>query len=186
MGVVSFSLPVFVSYAHTDNESSDPSQRWLDRLIEMLKPLHLNDEVTAWSDRDIKAGDDWRKHIDVVLERYAHAAVLLVSPAFLASDFIRSSELPVLLHKRHLASDAMLIIPIVLRCCLYEETRFRFPDPIRGPESVSLSVFQSANPPDRPLDSMPRGEQDAVLLSVAKRLRQAYERNRTEWERHTR
>ncbi len=142
MGVISLTLPVFVSYAHADNESSDPSQRWLDRLLEMLKPLHLNEEVSAWSDREIAIGDDWRAHIGTALDKYARAAVLLISPAFLASDFIRTSELPVLLHKHRVAGDAILIVPIVLRHCLYEETRFRFPDPKRGPESVSLSVFK--------------------------------------------
>ena len=179
MSAVPLRLPVFVSYAHADNESTDASQRWLDRLLEMLKPLHLNDEVSAWSDRDIATGDDWAEQIGTALERYARAAVLLISPAFLASDFIRTSELPSLLHAHRLAGDAMLIVPIIIRHCLYQETRFRFPDPTRGPESVSLAVFQSANPPDRPLDSMTRAEQDAVLLSVAKRLRKAYESQRS-------
>jgi hypothetical protein len=168
-------LPVFVSYAHSDNQSEDPSQRWLDRLLEMLKPLHLNEQVSAWSDRNIEMGDDWRHVINTAIERYASAAVLLISPAFLASEFIRTSELPVLLNRHRLKGDDFLIVPIILRHCLYNATTFRFPDPIRGPDSVSLSVFQSANPPDRPLDSMSRSEQDAVLLSVAHRLLQAYE-----------
>jgi hypothetical protein len=34
-------LPVFVCYAHTDNESPDPSKCWLDRLLEQLAPLAI-------------------------------------------------------------------------------------------------------------------------------------------------
>ena len=45
-------LPVFVSYAHVDNE---PPDKWLDRFLEMLKPLSLNNMVCAWSDK----GDPW-------------------------------------------------------------------------------------------------------------------------------
>lgn len=38
-------LPVFISYAHKDNQGSDPSKCWLDRLLEQLKPLALQDQV---------------------------------------------------------------------------------------------------------------------------------------------
>jgi len=89
-------LPVFVCYAHTDNESSDPSKRWLDRLLEQLAPLAFQDQVCAWSDKDIETGQDWHDTIQQTLEN-TKAAVLLVSPAFLASTYIRNSELPVLL-----------------------------------------------------------------------------------------
>ena len=30
---------VFISYAHTDNESDNRDRRWLDRLLEQLEPL---------------------------------------------------------------------------------------------------------------------------------------------------
>lgn len=38
--------PVFVSYAHKDNESADSSKRWLDRFKEFLEPLVQQDELT--------------------------------------------------------------------------------------------------------------------------------------------
>src|ERR1044071_5703536 len=106
-------LPVFVSYAHEDNESPDPNQRWLDRLLQMLKPLNLQDEVCAWSDQDIKPGQGWGAAITGQLEHYAEAAVLLISPAFLASDFIRNSELPVLLKRAQ--DDGVLVLSVILR-----------------------------------------------------------------------
>jgi hypothetical protein len=104
--------PVFVSYAHNDNESSDPSKRWLDRLTEFLEPLIQQDELTICSDEGVELGDDWHAHIQKHLNG-ARAAVLLVSPAFLASKYVRSSELPILL--RNAKEKNVKIIPIILR-----------------------------------------------------------------------
>jgi hypothetical protein len=87
--------PVFISYAHEDNESSDRSKRWLDRLKQFLEPLVAQEELTICSDQDIGLGDDWHDHIQQHLDG-ARAAVLLVSPAFLASNMCEQ-QLPVLL-----------------------------------------------------------------------------------------
>jgi hypothetical protein len=162
--------PVFVSYAHEDNE---PPDRWLDRFLQMLKPLQLNNAVCAWSDRDIRLGDDWASGISLQLDHYVEAAVLLVSPAYLASDFIRNGELPVLL--RRYQENGLLVIPIVLRHCFFSEATFKYPDPSLGPECLPLSVFQAANSPQRPLDTMARSEQDAVFINVGRRLLEAHE-----------
>ncbi|HEV2801145.1 MAG TPA: hypothetical protein VGW12_11650 [Pyrinomonadaceae bacterium] len=94
--------------------------------------------------------------------------MLLVSPAFLASKYIRNSELPILLMKA--MDEGGTVLPIILRSCLFTETKFKYPDPTQGPEELSLSLFQSANPPDKPLNSMQEHEQDAVLLAVAQRI----------------
>src|SRR5262245_13899051 len=87
---------IFISYAHVDNAATDRKHRWLTRLLEVLKPLVRQDELTTCSDQDIKIGQDWHQHIQAHLQG-AKAAVLLVSPAFLASDYIANNELPVLL-----------------------------------------------------------------------------------------
>jgi hypothetical protein len=67
-----------------------------------------------------------------------------------------------------------VILPIILRPCLFEETRFRYPDPVHGPDELTLSALQRANPQAQPLSGMSEeAEQDEVLLAVAKRLRAA-------------
>jgi hypothetical protein len=93
---------------------------------------------------------------------------LLVSQAFLASKYIRSSELPVLLNQAR--RNGALIIPIIVRRSLFAETKFKYLDPVNGPEELSLASFQSANPPDKPLIALSEDEQDQVFLSVAQRL----------------
>jgi len=158
---------VFISYAHRDNEGTDPQQRWLDRLLEHLAPFVHQRDLALWSDHDIGVGDAWHEQIQHSL-RHASAAVLMVSPAYLASEYIRNNELPVLL--KNASSDGLRILPVILRPCAFAETRFRFPDPVNGPEEFTLGSLQAAGDPTRPLSKMGQAEQDEVLLSVAKRL----------------
>jgi hypothetical protein len=158
---------VFVSYARADNQGGDPAWRWLDRLLQQLRPLAFQEVITVAADRDIALGEDWHARIQADLER-AQAAVLLVSPAFLASEYIRNSELPVLL--RRASGRGLKIIPVVLRPCLFAETRFRYPDPTHGPQELTLSSLQATGSPERALNQMEEGEQDEALLRVARTL----------------
>jgi hypothetical protein len=117
---------IFISYAHADNESEDPKQRWLDRFLQFLGPLVRQQDLTVWSDKDIKIGDHWHDRIQTQLDK-AKAVVLLVSPAFLASDYIANNELPVLL--KNGADRGVKIMPVIISPCLFKRTRFRYPDP---------------------------------------------------------
>lgn len=160
-------LPVFVCYAHEDNESPDPSKRWLNRLLQHLAPLGMQNLVNAWSDRQIDIGDTWDAEIKSELQQ-AKAAVLLVSPAFLASKYIRNSELPVLLKRAK--EHGLTVISIIIKPCMFAETNFKYPDPVDGPEEFSLATLQAANSPTQELSGMSEHEQDRVLVSVAQRL----------------
>jgi hypothetical protein len=45
---------VFISYAHADNDSRNPEERWLDRFVEFLKPLIRHraiQQFLAWVER---------------------------------------------------------------------------------------------------------------------------------------
>ena len=156
---------IFICYAHKDNENPDPRQRWLDMLLEYLAPLELQGQADIWSDQEIELGEEWHDKIQVTLQQ-VKAAVLLVSPSFLASKYIRNSELPVLL--KNAKDKGVVILPILLRQCLWRETKFRFPDPKEGPEELSLSSIQV--PSTQPLNSLEEHEQDKVIYQVAQRI----------------
>ena len=160
-------IQIFVCYAHADNEGTDPNKRWLDRLLEQLAPLSLQEQALIWSDQKLEIGDTWHKEIQNVLQQ-VKAAVLLISPAFLKSKYIRNSEVPILLKRAK--DEGLVVLPIILRPCLFKETTFKYPDAKQGPEELSLSVFQAPNSVRKPLNGLQEHEQDQILLEVAKRL----------------
>jgi len=137
---------VFISYAHTDNQSPDPQKRWLDRFVEFLKPLVRQENATLCSDQDIKIGEEWHEHLQAHLNG-AKAAVLLVSPAFLASNYIADSELPIIW--RNAVDHGVRIFPILISPSLFERAKYKYPDPKTGPQEFTLSSLQAANPPSK-------------------------------------
>lgn len=98
-------IDVFFSYAHEDEELR----------VEMEKHLTILKRegiIRSWHDRDIKAGDEWKKVIDEHLET-ARIILLLVSADFLASDYAYEVEMKRAL-ERHENGEAR-VIPVILR-----------------------------------------------------------------------
>jgi NTP pyrophosphatase (non-canonical NTP hydrolase) len=140
---------IFVSYSHHD-------QRWLERLQTVIKPLIRNKTLATWDDTRIRPGQRWRSEIDSALRR-ARAAVLLVTPNFLASDFIVQSELTPLLDAAK--KEGVSIIWVPLSASMYEETE--------------IKDYQAAYDPSRPLDGLPEYEQNAALVKICEYIKQA-------------
>ncbi len=122
---------IFVSYSHADDDACNAVFTHLQNL------KHLDIDVDVWIDRDkIRAGDLWHPHIDQALDA-ADLAVLLISSAFLASDFIKRHELPHLRerHDRH----GMRIIPILLKPCAWQSIAWLSATDIRPHGDHALS-----------------------------------------------
>ncbi|MBL8483872.1 MAG: TIR domain-containing protein, partial [Rhodocyclaceae bacterium] len=98
---------IFVSYAHED-------EPFKNALRQQLKGLERSGAITAWDDRCIDGGDDWRREIFKALDG-CRLALLLVSPAFIASDFIYTQELNRLLERRQ--RDGIRVVPLIVRPC---------------------------------------------------------------------
>jgi hypothetical protein len=126
-----------------------------------MQPLVRQHGLIRWSDKDIRIGDNWHERIRDQL-KVSKAVLLLISPAFLPSEYIISSELPVLL--KNAADGGSTVVPLIISPCLYEEAIFKHPDPTLGPNLFKLSSLQSANPPSRTLIEMSEAEQNRVLL----------------------
>lgn len=98
-------VEVFFSYAHED-------ETLRDKLANHLKLLQRQGLINAWYDRDISAGEEWKKEIEQQLNS-AQIILLLISDDFLASDFCWSVELERAM-ERHEAGEAR-VIPVILR-----------------------------------------------------------------------
>jgi hypothetical protein len=98
-------LEVFYSYSHKDEDLRN-------QLETHLSLLARNGLITAWHDRKIGAGEEWRDQIDAHIHS-AHIILLLISPDFLASEYCYGIEMKTAL-ERH-AREHAIVIPIILR-----------------------------------------------------------------------
>ena len=140
---------VFISYSHKD-------KTWLKLLKVHLKPYerHLNPFV--WDDSRIKPGDKWREEIQRAIAT-ANVAVLLVSPSFLASDFIAEHELPPLLNAAEEKLLTLMWIPV-------------------SHSSFSVTTLEgrhAACDPAKPLRGLSVAKRDEALVDICKKIKAA-------------
>ncbi|MBW4625638.1 MAG: leucine-rich repeat domain-containing protein [Brasilonema octagenarum HA4186-MV1] len=140
---------VFISYSHQD-------QQWLTILQKHLKPIIRNQKLAVWDDTNIQAGAEWRQEIEEAIAA-AKVAVLMVSPDFLASDFIADNELPPLLDTAH--TKGLTIIWIPLSYSGYKETE--------------IEKYQAAHSPNQPIDSLTPAEQNRAWVEICSKIKEA-------------
>ena len=107
-------LKLFYCYAHEDKVLRDT----LDSHLSLLKRQKL---IEIWYDGKISVGTEWEQEIDKHL-RSADIVLLLVSAAFLASDYCYGKEMARAL-ERHKEGTAR-VVPIILRPVYWEDAPF--------------------------------------------------------------
>jgi len=134
---------LFVCHSHEDRRS-------LEQIRVFLKPLERELPITVWDDSVIRPGVRWFTEILDALSA-SRVALLLVSPDFLASEFVINEELPRLL--RAAENDGVIVLSLILRPCRFSKF-------------AAISQFQSINSPDRPLYSLTRYQREQTLVSL--------------------
>ena len=143
---------VFISYSHKD-------QRWLNDLQTHLKPFCRDGSVTYWSDQQIATGSNWFLQIQDALSQTS-VAVLLVTPDFLASDFIHDHELAPILKEAERGGVRVVWIPV--RACAFERT--------------SLKDYQAVIDPKTPLATM-KANRDEAWVKICQEIEKAAKHN---------
>jgi hypothetical protein len=142
---------VFFSYAHEDIH-------WVQEVSKVLSPAIRNKKVEVWYDAKINKGDKWREAISAALDK-TRVGVLLVSPNFLASDFINEQELPFLLSAAEERNVRLLWIYVAP--AMVEET--------------PLGELQCTHDYDRPLLLLSDAERAQCLVNIARQIKRVYE-----------
>lgn len=138
---------IFVSYSHED-------EVWKDQLLGHLRVLQRQGIVEVWETSALRAGDDWAKELGKVIDQ-VDIAVLLVSPSFLASDFIVTREVPALLQRRQ--KEGLVVLPVLVRPSMWSAI-------------PQIAELQFLNDPSKPLSSASEAERDKIYASMVQRI----------------
>lgn len=105
---------VFYSYSHKDADLCE-------RLRTYLAPLKQKTKISEWYDREIEPGTNWDTEINAQLDS-ANLILFLVSADFLASEYCFGVEVEKALER--LKRKEVKVVPVLLKPCLWEESRF--------------------------------------------------------------
>ena len=134
---------VFISYSNRD-------KKYKDELLRHLRILEKQGVASFWDTSLIPAGGNWSQEIQKAIDE-AHVAVLLISPDFLASDYVVESELPALLRKAEARN--MVVLPVLVSHCAWTSV-------------PALAQFQFLNDVRRPLSSSKNRDEDFAQIAA--------------------
>ena len=125
---------IFISYSHQD-------EKLFKELLVSLKPWQDQGILDVWTDQRLKASQNWHEEIQQAIDSAA-VAVLLISPDFMASDYIRKHEIPPLV-KAH-EEGKLALTPLFLRPSQIMDGDYAFEVQLDsgGTRTVRLSQYQ--------------------------------------------
>jgi hypothetical protein len=135
---------LFVSYSHRDRD-------WLEQLRIHLAVLERRGLIHVWSDTQIAFGTNWEQEIEKALDE-STVAVLLISPAFLASSYIWDEEKEMDRIMAH-TEQGMEVLPLIIRPCAWQLEE-------------NLAQFQARPAEGRPLSTVSEAQVDLDFAAL--------------------
>lgn len=136
------------------------------RLLVNLKPLQKRGVIELWSDDGIEKGAKWHEEIAKAINN-ARVAILLVSADFMGSDYVQTTELPLILSRQ--MRGELTVLVLFVSHSLAASLPFVVPfDGAAAQVEVLLTDFQGFGSSDKTLRSMAPDNQEAVLSELAK------------------
>jgi len=111
-------MRIFVSYVPEDQAWA--SGEGEQNIVEWFASKLRDEEVEFWPDPDEPPVNQYETDVEGEIEQ-ADIALLLLSPAYLASPFIETVQLPLM--ERRVEDDALWVLPIVLEACEWERSK---------------------------------------------------------------
>ncbi|MFO1434554.1 MAG: toll/interleukin-1 receptor domain-containing protein [Candidatus Competibacteraceae bacterium] len=156
---------IFISYSHRD-------EALFKGLLVHLKPWQDRNILDIWTDLDIKASGKWHEKIQEAVGSTA-VAVLLISPDFMASDYIRDHELPPFLKAAEERQPALACLYLKPSQVADDDYAFTVMLDSGESEAVKLSDYQGLNKPEEILAGT-QEQRDALFGSAARQIKDLY------------
>ncbi|WP_165704170.1 NACHT domain-containing protein, partial [Enhygromyxa salina] len=122
---------LFVSYAHADDQLTH-------KLVDDLTPRLASSSkycFEIWQDVQLQPGEDWDGRIRGALHE-AHLGLMLLTPAFFSSNYIKNVEIPEFVSGRATGVEGKRVIPVELELLEFSNTKMHGLDErqiFRGP-----------------------------------------------------
>ncbi|MFO1430340.1 MAG: SUMF1/EgtB/PvdO family nonheme iron enzyme [Candidatus Competibacteraceae bacterium] len=143
---------IFISYSHKD-------EKLFQEFLLHLKSLQNQGIIDIWTDKRLEAGQEWHSEIQQGVASAA-VAVLLISPDFMASNYIRDHEIPPLLQAAE--AGELRLAPLYLSTVFLDSDH-------------PLSRYQGLNSPDKTPLGKPKAQRNDIFASAARQLKQLIE-----------
>ncbi|HOY08217.1 MAG TPA: toll/interleukin-1 receptor domain-containing protein, partial [Saprospiraceae bacterium] len=150
---------IFIAYSHKD-------EQFREELEKHLKIFKRNGFIEIWTDRELMPGVEWNKEIIYELVN-ANIIIFLVSPDFLASDYIYDIEVKKAISQHELGVSK--IIPVIVRHCDWQST------PIGKIQGLPMNA--------KPISAW--HDRDEAFLSVANELKKILAKQQGVYEKPT-
>jgi hypothetical protein len=160
---------IFISYSHSD-------EALFREFMVHLKLWQDQDIYNVWTDQRIKASQNWHQEIQEAIDSTA-VAVLLISPDFMVSDYIRKHEiLP--LTKAH-EEGKLALAPLFLRPSQVTDSDYVIELTMENGESrqLRLDQFQGLNKLSETLAGKHKHTRDAIFSRAVQQIKELYKKH---------